>query len=70
MSETMTEKVKSPCIGVCVLDPTWGQMCVGCHRFLIEINNWMYYSEEEKAQVVERIRSLREEDETEYPVYP
>ena len=43
---------------------------MGCHRFLIEINNWMYYSEEEKAQVVERIRSLREEDETEYPVYP
>lgn len=71
MEETMTkEKVQSPCIGVCVLDPTWGQMCVGCHRFLIEINNWMYYDETEKAQVIERISSLRDEDESEYPVYP
>jgi predicted Fe-S protein YdhL (DUF1289 family) len=71
MEETMTEeKVRSPCIGVCVLDPTWGQMCVGCHRFLIEINNWMYYDEKEKAQVIERISSLRDEDESEYPVYP
>lgn len=65
----MTEKVASPCIGVCMLDPTWGQMCVGCHRFLIEIQNWSYYSEEEKAQIVERIETLRDEDEADYPVY-
>ncbi len=63
------ENVASPCIGVCILDPTWGQLCVGCHRFVIEINNWMYYDNDEKAQIIERIRSLREEDESDYPRY-
>ena len=63
------EHVPSPCIGVCILDPQWGQMCVGCHRFIIEINNWMYYDNDEKKQIIERIRTLREEDETEYPNY-
>ena len=61
--------VPSPCIGVCILDPTWCQVCVGCHRFVIEINNWMYYDNDEKAQIIERIRTLREEDEAEYPNY-
>lgn len=61
--------VPSPCIGVCTLDATWGQMCVGCHRFLIEINNWQYYSDIEKQQIVDRITSLRAEDPKEYPVY-
>lgn len=66
----MTEEtVPSPCIGVCILDPKWGQMCVGCHRFIIEINNWMYYDNDEKRQIIERIRTLRDEDEEEYPDY-
>ena len=65
----MTAKVPSPCIGVCVLDPTWGKICIGCHRFLIEINNWQYYDEEEKQLIVNRIESLRNEDPKDYPVY-
>lgn len=44
-------------------------MCVGCHRFVIEINNWMYYDNTEKQQIVDRIESLREEDTSEYPDY-
>ena len=59
----------SPCIGVCILDPKWGQVCVGCHRFLIEINNWQYYSDEEKKQINKRIQDLRDEDVEDYPDY-
>lgn len=65
----MTNSVPSPCIGVCMLDPTWGQICVGCHRFLIEINNWSYYDNEEKQQIIDRIETLRDEDTSEYPNY-
>ena len=59
----------SPCIGVCILDPEWGQICVGCHRFLIEINNWQYYSNEEKKQINKRIQDLRDENVEDYPDY-
>lgn len=62
-------EVRSPCIGVCVLDKTWGQMCIGCHRFVIEISNWRYYSDDEKAMINERIQTLRDEDPEEYPDY-
>jgi len=65
----MLTNVPSPCIGVCMLDPTWGQMCVGCHRFIIEINNWSHYDDEEKQQIIDRIETLREEDTSEYPDY-
>jgi|DEB0MinimDraft_6_1074348.scaffolds.fasta_scaffold15246_4 predicted Fe-S protein YdhL (DUF1289 family) len=65
----MISKVSSPCIGVCTLDPNWGQMCVGCHRFLVEINNWQYYDDDEKSQIIERIQTLRDEDESTYPDY-
>lgn len=65
----MLTNVPSPCIGVCMLDPTWGQMCVGCHRFVIEINNWSHYDDEEKQQIIDRIETLREEDTSEYPDY-
>lgn len=44
-------------------------MCVGCHRFVIEIENWRYYDDDEKAMINERIRTLREEDPLEYPDY-
>ena len=60
---------RSPCIGVCILDAKWRQMCVGCHRFVIEIENWRYYDDDEKAMINERIRTLREEDPLEYPDY-
>lgn len=52
-----------------MLDPQWGQVCVGCHRFLIEINNWQYYSDDEKSQIIERIQTLRDEDVEDYPNY-
>jgi len=62
-------KVKSPCIGVCVLDPTWNAYCIGCKRFLREVEYWDSYTEAEKQQIVDRINSLMEEDPADYPKY-
>lgn len=61
--------VPSPCIGVCVMDPTWGAYCIGCKRMAIEIVNWKEYTNKEKLQVLERLTSLAEEDPKDYPKY-
>jgi len=50
------EKISSPCIGVCAMNEASGY-CFGCARSTQEIVNWLYYSEEEKAQL---IRTLQE----------
>lgn len=36
---------------------------------LVEIENWRYYSDEEKAQINKRIEDLSKEDPTDYPDY-
>jgi len=61
--------VLTPCIGVCILDPTWGAYCIGCKRMLIEIENWHEYTDEEKTQIIQRIDDLGREDPKEYPKY-
>lgn len=61
--------VPSPCIGVCILDPTWGAYCIGCKRMAIEIENWYEYTDEEKTQIIQRIDDLSREDPKEYPKY-
>jgi len=60
---------KSPCIGVCVLEPKWNAFCVGCKRMKLEIENWRYYSDEEKDQINRRIVDLSLEDRNDYPKY-
>lgn len=61
--------IKSPCIGVCVLEPKWNAFCVGCKRMKLEIENWRYYSDEEKDQINRRIEDLNNEDRNDYPKY-
>ena len=61
--------VASPCIGVCILEPKWGAYCVGCFRMTLEIENWKYYTNAEKQQIVRRIEDLRKEDPANYPKY-
>jgi len=65
----MVKKVPSPCIGVCILEPKWGAFCIGCKRMKLEIENWMYYTDAEKQQIITRIKQLREEDPKDYPDY-
>lgn len=50
--------VKSPCIGVCVLDPAAGY-CTGCFRTGNEIGAWMGMSDGSKKRVLETIRKRR-----------
>lgn len=48
--------VKSPCIGTCLYDPDTSA-CLGCHRTPREITDWMYYTDEQKLKVLERIKN-------------
>lgn len=50
--------VKSPCIGVCVLDPVSGY-CIGCFRTGDEIGAWMGMSDGSKKRLLETIRKRR-----------
>ncbi|HBS22146.1 putative Fe-S protein YdhL (DUF1289 family) [Thalassospira sp. MBR-102] len=50
--------VKSPCIGVCVLDPVAGY-CIGCFRTGDEIGAWMGMSDGSKKRLLETIRKRR-----------
>ena len=43
--------VESPCIKVCVLDPTQ-TLCIGCGRTVPEIAAWGSASEAEKSAIV------------------
>ena len=45
-----SNKVESPCIGVCVLDIN--DVCEGCFRKVEEIGRWSILSEEAKRDIV------------------
>lgn len=44
------QKIKSPCVQVCVVDPATG-WCEGCYRTLAEIGGWMRFSDAERDRV-------------------
>jgi len=45
----MSQKVKSPCIGVCRVK---GGICIGCFRTAKEITEWWDATSERKQQIV------------------
>ena len=45
----------SPCIGVCTT--LYDEICQGCGRTLSEVSNWVFFSQEEKDLVWQRIRA-------------
>jgi predicted Fe-S protein YdhL (DUF1289 family) len=51
--------IVSPCIGVCQVDGQT-QTCVGCHRTLAEIGQWMYMSDDERRTIMARLEASRE----------
>ena len=57
--EPMSEKIISPCIGVCSIDNETGY-CKGCFRTLEEISNWINYTEEERLHIIEEIKKRGE----------
>lgn len=56
-------RISSPCIRVCTLDPESG-LCLGCGRTTEEITRWYRLTEEERLAVMatldERLRRLEE----------
>jgi len=52
----------SPCIGVCIIDPTSG-FCHGCARTIAEIAGWLDFSAEDKRRILAMLpgRQLRAE---------
>lgn len=48
----------SPCVAVCVLDPSTG-WCKGCYRTIGEIAGWLQMSEAERRAVVAALAGRR-----------
>lgn len=56
----MEEKIESPCIGVCAMDPNTG-FCQGCFRTVEEIQDWWDLSEESKMDIVSKLDARQSE---------
>jgi len=52
----------SPCVGICLLDPTTGR-CRGCLRDVAEIATWYEASTAEKRAILARVAERRRDDE-------
>lgn len=50
---TLSEGPDSPCIGIC--STLFDEICQGCGRTAAEVSNWVFFSDEEKQVVWERI---------------
>lgn len=48
----MGNGIKSPCIKVCKYDSEGN--CMGCHRSMEEITNWIFMSDEEKRESLKK----------------
>ena len=46
--------IPSPCISVCQIDNATGA-CLGCHRTIDEVRDWIIMTAEEKLAVLARI---------------
>lgn len=57
---TQEIKIKSPCIGVCALDAN--DLCIACHRSGIEIAEWGVYTQEEKREVMDKVKRREQGD--------
>lgn len=47
----MQEKIQSPCIRNCCLDPD--NICLGCYRHIDEIVGWQNKTEQTKQQIID-----------------
>ncbi len=54
MTSKQTKPIASPCVSICALDEN--DICVGCHRSGQEIAGWGSKTEQEKAEIMERVR--------------
>ncbi|GAB5470758.1 MAG: hypothetical protein Kilf2KO_37880 [Rhodospirillales bacterium] len=50
--------VPSPCIAICQMDAD-NRFCVGCHRSIDEIRDWMIMTADEKQAALKRIEDAK-----------
>jgi len=50
-----SEKISSPCIGVCKINSANG-ICEGCNRTLDEISDWIFMKESERNIITESLK--------------
>jgi len=50
--------IATPCIKVCIVDPE-SNLCLGCHRTLMEIAGWARLPEDERARLMAELPARR-----------
>ncbi len=50
----LMNEVSSPCVSICALDED--DICVGCYRSGNEITRWSQLNQDEKKQVMDKVR--------------
>ncbi len=55
---TPPKAIATPCIKVCIVDPE-SNLCLGCHRTLMEIAGWARLPEDERARVMSELPARR-----------
>lgn len=63
--------MKSPCVKVCKIDPHT-EICVGCNRYVEEIECWSILTDEERASIMDALmeRSNAQTKESKDGIYP
>lgn len=51
--------VDSPCENICILDPD-KKICLGCYRYMDEIENWQFLSDKDKVIIKKKILIRKE----------
>lgn len=49
----LSDRPDSPCIGIC--STLFDEVCQGCGRTAAEVSNWVFYSDDEKQVIWDRI---------------
>jgi predicted Fe-S protein YdhL (DUF1289 family) len=51
------KKIKSPCTGNCTASSLGDEICKGCKRTFDEVRLWNALDEQQKQQVIKRIKN-------------
>ncbi|MBN1337774.1 MAG: DUF1289 domain-containing protein [Bacteroidales bacterium] len=51
------KEIKNPCRSICRYDEE--KVCIGCHRTMEEAAGWPFFSEEQKAGILENIEERK-----------
>jgi predicted Fe-S protein YdhL (DUF1289 family) len=52
--------MKSPCVKICKIDPHT-EMCIGCKRYMEEIEVWSILTDENRCCIMEEIKERSNE---------